>query len=458
MLKRLRIRMALINAVISGAILLAMAFAALHVSERAIQAQYERDLQQNASIVVNAVQRADANTFIAFASNYSVMVSDGTGARLVSADGTEAEPLKTAVIKTQDALEENLGGKMPAEAKIRSDNLVVTPSYVSVTVIENKVPVADEDESVGTDFYTAAEEVTYSVSNLLIDAAPKAYRVWARVAEGEPEQQVLVFQDRAQELEALKGLRWLFGACVLGGLVLTGFASLYLGTRSIRPVEQSIGQQRAFVAAASHELRTPIAAMRANAEVLQDAPLGDFEPYLSAITAESRRMSVLVSDLMELARADAGELQVRDEAVDAAQAMGRAASLLEPMARQKHQALVVSGDSICCRADGERLCQALVILVDNAIRYTQEGGTIRLSAAKEEQQVWIEVADNGPGIADAHKEKVFERFFRLDAARGAEGSGLGLSIARQLVEQMRGALTLTDAPGGGCAFRIKLRA
>jgi len=439
--------MALLNAAISGAILLAMASVALNVSEGMIAAQYERDLQQNASAMVGAVQGAKANMSIQFASGYSVFVSSGKEAQLISTTGVHDETLVAAITKTQDVLAEKLG-RMKSTDSVRQDDALMTQRFFVTTD-------AAGARNSGVLFFE--QRMIYGFPNLLIEAHPKAYRVSASVAVGEPEQQVLVLQDRTDELAAVAGLRWLFGACVLGGLVLTGFASLYLSTRSIRPVEQSLKQQRAFVAAASHELRTPVAAVRANAEVLVDAPLGDFTPHLRAITQESIRMSHLVSDLMDLARADTGELQVRDETVDAAEIMRRAATLLEPLANQKNHTLEIFGESVFCRADSERLCQVLVILLDNAIRYTQEGGWIRLSAAREGAQVCIKVEDDGPGILNEYKEKVFERFVRLDASRPSDGSGLGLSIADQLTRQMHGTLTLTDTPEGGCSFRMHLR-
>jgi len=443
--------MALLNALISGAILLAMALTALNAAERTIASRYERDLQQNASAMVGAMQSAKINTSVQFASGYSLFVNDGNEAQLIGAAGAEDETLLTAIVQMQDVLEARLGRMYSAAALRTGEGLVTQPRFFLAAETGGE---GGGDNAV----FLYQPRLEYSLPNLLIEANHTPYRVSATVTAGVPGQQLLVLQDRTDELAAVRNLRWLFGACVLGGLVLTGFASLYLSTRSIRPVELSLKQQRDFVAAASHELRTPVAAVRANAEALADAPLGDFAPHLEAIAQESVRMSRLVSDLMDLARADAGELQVREETVDAADMLRGAAALLEPLATQKNQRLEISCENSPCRADGQRLRQVLVILLDNAIRYTQEGGRIRLSAAREGPQVCLQVADNGPGIRDEHKKKAFERFFRLDAARPADGSGLGLSVADQLVRQMRGSIALLDTPGGGCTFRISLRA
>lgn len=449
MLRRLRTRMALLNVAISGAILFAMAFAALNVTEGMIAAQYERDLQQNASAMMTIMQSVKATVNIQFASGYSVYIRNGDEARIINSVGVEDDTLAAAIAKAQEALELNMGQEAIA-ALSNQDDVLVQRFFVSGIQSDNG------DGKNG--LYLFRQQTIYTLSNLLIEVNHKAYRVSVMATAGEPVQQVFVLQDRTAELASVANLRWLFAGCVLGGLVLTGFASLYLSTRSIRPVEQSLSQQHAFVAAASHELRTPVAAVRANAEVLSDAPIGDFAPYLDAITQESARMSHLVSDLMDLARADAGELQVVEETVDVSETARRAVMLLAPVAERKGHTIEFSGESFLCRADSDRLCQVLVILLDNAIRYTQEGGRIQLSTGREGQMAYVRVMDNGHGISDEYKAKVFERFFRLDAARPADGCGLGLSVARQLTTSMRGALTLTDAPEGGCVFQVSLRA
>ena len=155
---------------------------------------------------------------------------------------------------------------------------------------------------------TKTFSMIYGLNNLLAESGGKSYRVAATVVGGGKDGMMLVLQDRAEELAARSRLRWLFFGCAMGGLILVGAASLFLSRRAVRPVEASIERQRAFVAAASHELRTPVAALRANAEVLKDADLGEFAPFLESIEQESLRMDLLVSDLTDLARADAGKL------------------------------------------------------------------------------------------------------------------------------------------------------
>jgi signal transduction histidine kinase len=210
------------------------------------------------------------------------------------------------------------------------------------------------------------------------------------------------------------------------------------------------------VAAASHELRTPVAALRANAEVLQDAPLGDFKPFLGSILDESERMSRLVADLMHLARADAGELPVSQSPTDAAEAADDAVRLIAPLVQKSNLNLRKEISPAWITGDPDRLRQILIILLDNAVRYTPQGGEINVSVAKTGHHVNISVSDTGIGIDDEHKEHIFDRFYRIDSARSRAygGSGLGLSIAKQLVEKMHGSIQVTDRSGGGSVFTI----
>jgi signal transduction histidine kinase len=448
-LRRLRKQMVLLNAVISGAILLIMALVAQNVTVNIVTRQYEQDLQRNTDALMTTMQEAGSAGLIQFGVNYSIYYRHDKVQRLVSAAGEDGDVLRRVALQGQTALQGKINQANMAD--LADDQELQVQRFFSASAVYSDSPN-------GLPISLLQERLLLIMPNLLLQEGGNSYRVSTILSLGRPMQQITVLQNRADELATIRWLRWLFFGCVLGGLALIGCASLYLSTRSIRPVERSLRQQRDFVAAASHELRTPVAAVRANAEVLADANLGEFAPYLEAIAHESERMSRLVSDLIDLARADAGELQVREEAVDCAEAARRTLTLLAPLAAQKGVELTSALEPAPCKADPDRLCQVLVVLLDNAIRYTPAGGEVRITSEKSGSHAWVRVTDEGPGIPDQHKEQVFERFFRMDAARATDGGcGLGLSIARQLVERMHGTLTLADRPGGGCVFSVKLR-
>jgi heavy metal sensor kinase len=235
----------------------------------------------------------------------------------------------------------------------------------------------------------------------------------------------------------------------------------------LQRLEASFEQQRRFMADASHELRTPIAILRGEAEVTLSKPERSSEEYrqtLSILQEESRRLARIIEDLFTLARADAGQypLALRDSYLDeiAAAALLRARSL----ALAKNITLIpaIETDLPIC-ADEGLLGRMLLNLLDNAIKYSPPGSTVTLTCRGEGTHYVLSVCDNGPGIPTELQPRIFERFFRADKARSrgegeTGGAGLGLSIARWIVEAHQGQLTLTRSDDSGSTFTASLPA
>lgn len=222
--------------------------------------------------------------------------------------------------------------------------------------------------------------------------------------------------------------------------------------------------RREFVANVSHELRTPLTNIRSYAETLADSA-GQLAPatekkFLGVILNESDRMTHIVQDLLTLSRLDSG----RDELKLARFSFGQAVQDLYNavyMDAQRHgHALTLSmpDDLPQVVADRERILQVMMNVVSNAIKYTPDGGKISISAGRTDRQVWMLVDDNGIGIPAADRDRIFERFYRVDKARSRQsgGTGLGLSIAKELVDRHRGRLELVDKEGPGLAVRLTL--
>ena len=226
-------------------------------------------------------------------------------------------------------------------------------------------------------------------------------------------------------------------------------------------LESSFAQMRRFTADVSHELRTPLTAMRSVGEVaLRDRH--DEAAYRSTIGSmleEADRLSYLVDRLLTLSRAEAGLTKPSMDVVDLRALAEEVASHLGVLAEEKLQSLTIepSGNG---RGIGDRvvLRQALINLVDNAIKYTPEGGQIRIRVSESADGPTVDVIDTGPGVAAEAATRIFNRFDRGSPARGDEraGSGLGLAIAKWAVEVSGGHLTLEPATGGGSTFRIAL--
>ena len=245
----------------------------------------------------------------------------------------------------------------------------------------------------------------------------------------------------------------------IGGVLLAAGGGFWLAGRALVPIRRSLETQRRFLSDASHELRTPVAVMKANAELLLRHPEQTVEANIdqvAAINEESDHLTKLVGDLLMLARADEQRLEVSREDVDldalldgivrdmTALADGRGARLLGQFA-----AGTVEGDP-------QRLRQLVAILLDNALKFTPAGGTIEVRASGQGSRVTIAVADTGRGIAAENLPRIFDRFYRADEARSPQpGAGLGLSIARWIAEAHGGRITVESVAGAGSTFTVR---
>ena len=222
-------------------------------------------------------------------------------------------------------------------------------------------------------------------------------------------------------------------------------------------LEHAFQAQRRFVADASHELRTPLTTMRGNLELLRrepPIPPEDQREVLEDLITESDRMIRLVNDLLALARAEAGQA-LRREPVPLRPLLSELGRQVRRLARGQIIETPEAPEASAL-ADPDLLKQVLLILIDNAIRYTPPGGRITLQARIEEMSIALDVQDTGPGIPSEILPHIFERFFRGDPARTGGGAGLGLSIARALVEAMGGTIEVQSQVGVGSTFTIRL--
>ncbi|MGZ8472857.1 MAG: ATP-binding protein [Candidatus Deferrimicrobiaceae bacterium] len=216
-----------------------------------------------------------------------------------------------------------------------------------------------------------------------------------------------------------------------------------------------------FVSNASHELRTPLTSVRGYLEALDDAARegAPVDPDFVAIALRNAiRMEHLIDDLLELSKAESGGPRVEKEAMPLSAFLERVASVHGDEAAKRGKTLLVAGEKATLRADIRKLALAVSNLVDNAIKYGIEGGTVRLGGRAEGSGVVIEVADDGPGIPPEHLPRIFERFYRVDKGRSRDlgGTGLGLSIAKHIVESHGGAIHAESRLGRGTRFLIRI--
>jgi len=249
----------------------------------------------------------------------------------------------------------------------------------------------------------------------------------------------------------------------LVGLACSALLALLLTGRALIPIRAAFATERRFVAAASHELRTPAAIIRASAEVLQREGLVEQEgaPLVTGLVAEADRLSRLVTGLLALSSSRADPDAVRLVPLDMAEIASEAVSRIRPLADERGRRLVMPLDpapSLPVLGDADRLLQVLVILLDNATRLAPPGTTVEVDLGRHDRLAWVAVTDHGPGVAMADRLRIFEPFARATTGRKqrGEGTGLGLAVARTLVDRHHGTIAVDDTPGGGARFTVSL--
>lgn len=275
-----------------------------------------------------------------------------------------------------------------------------------------------------------------------------------------------------QYARSQKGVQQTIGRLVLvllpltlGGIGAALLGGLYMAGRAMRPARESFKKQRTFVADASHELKTPLTLIRADAEVVlyRGNLNAEDRKLIEHALGETERMSSLLSDLLLVARLDAGRLEMSEKPFDLATVLSGEVERFRARAEGEGLRIEVRlPEELPARGDPTRTDQIIAVLLDNATRYTPSGG--RISVGGRLRGGWAEatVSDSGPGIAPERLPRIFDRFYRADVARtrgdpGA-GTGLGLAIARGLARAQGGDLTVANAKEGGAVFTLLLPA
>jgi heavy metal sensor kinase len=288
-----------------------------------------------------------------------------------------------------------------------------------------------------------------------------------------------------------------------GGIVIVGFAvGWWLATRALRPIEEisraaqdiaagdlsqrinaseteselgqlaavlnstfarldmTFAQQKQFTSDAAHELRTPVSVIltQIQSTLNKERSGAEYRETLEACQRAALRMKKLVESLLELARLEAGQSTGRREPMDLSRCAAECVELVRPLADERkirlHPELAVAP----CSGDADQLTLVITNLLTNAVRYTQEGGEVRITTRCENGSAIVTVSDNGPGIAAEHLPRIFDRFYRADTARtSSQGrTGLGLAITKSIVEAHGGTIEVTSEPRRGSAFTVRL--
>jgi len=271
---------------------------------------------------------------------------------------------------------------------------------------------------------------------------------------------VQVVADRTAERNTLAGL---LAVLVVGGLAavaLAGVAGFAYAGRALVPIRESLRRQREFAADASHELRTPLTVIRASVEHLRRhrrRSVASVGTALDDIEAEVGRLTRLVDDLLLLARADSGAVDLERQPVDLADVAADALPPLAQLAGERNVSLVLDPRPAPTVGDAGRLRQVVAILVDNAVRHSPPEGRVVVRTRADRDGVSLVVEDEGPGVRGEDVERIFDRFWRAPGAPEG-GTGLGLAIARWVVERHGGSITVDPVTPHGARFAVRLPA
>jgi signal transduction histidine kinase len=240
------------------------------------------------------------------------------------------------------------------------------------------------------------------------------------------------------------------------------FVTHFLIRQAVKPTEKAMQSQKDFIAAASHELKNPLAVIISSSDMIENLPdcNDEIKKYMELIDDETSRMTRLVQDLLLLSSIDAGNWTLHKSAIDVDTLLINLYEKFEMICKQKSIDLQLKTPNECFPSiisDEDRLNQIISIFLDNAISYSPEQSVILLEASIQKSNLTIGIIDHGIGISEADKKHIFDRFYRCDKSRTQKGHfGLGLSVANELIAILDGEIFLTDTPGGGCTFTITI--
>ena len=348
------------------------------------------------------------------------------------------------------------GGKgEPPEIRSGTDAAAAGLSS-SYTIILNADGTVSSWSSDRTDLYS--DRQISAMAESILAEGKESGRIgtqFYRKTEQNGQALLVVLDARLDYLSASNVLRSTILIAAAACVLLSALAWLLI-RRMVQPVEEAFTRQKQFVSDASHELKTPLAVISANAEVLEQE-IGENE-YLGYIRSEVRRTDALVNNLLTLARMDRKEGSVETKPFDLSRAVLDVVLPFESTVYEAGKTMETDiPEGISCTGNEEMIQQLVVILLSNALKYSNEGGQIQVSLKARGKQRELRVFNTGTPIAPEDQEKIFDRFWRADPAHGREtgGHGLGLAIARSIVNANKGKISV-DSGKGGTAFTVIL--
>ncbi len=335
-------------------------------------------------------------------------------------------------------------------------------SFALKTDVEGGLLSVDSRFEMEDGFYdTAARKAIADTSGegrVTLDGTRWAYRAEADLSGG----YMVVYMDVTAQQNILTNLIYTFAVVALVMLAVIFATSRYFANRSIAPVRDAFEKQKRFIADASHELKTPLAVIQTNADVLlanETDTIGEQIKWLHRIKSETERMKTLTNDLLYLTQMDDSRAETLHVPFNVSEAVESVVLAMEAVIYERSLKLDYEIEpDLTVTGSAEQLKQVVMILLDNAIKYNRPEGTIGLTLRRHHGHIALTVTNSGAGIPAEQLDKVFDRFYRTDASRSRKqgGYGLGLAIAKSIVEQHRGKIQARSALGETTSFIVQL--
>lgn len=337
-------------------------------------------------------------------------------------------------------------------------------SFMVKTDSEWKITDAHSRFDMDNTFYTEALQKVNKVDDL--DRKTGQFTLngtdWAYVIDPSSTGHMIVFMDVTAQQGILTNLIYTFAIVGLIMLIVIFFLSRYFANRSITPVKEAFEKQKQFIADASHELKTPLAIINTNTDVLlanREDTIENQAKWLHYIKSETERMSGLTNDLLYLTQIDDSRSSMIHAKFNMSDAVETIILTMEAVIFEKNISLDYSIEpQLMVHGNSEQIKQVILILLDNAVKYSRAKGSVNVSLKKQNNDVVLAVSNTGEGIASEHLDRIFDRFYRTDASRARKngGHGLGLAIARSIVEQHKGEIYARSVVGEGATFYVRL--
>lgn len=361
-------------------------------------------------------------------------------------------------IKMITQYREKFDVKMPPPRK-RIENIKIRDPRITIITWNGKiVEIEGDNHKFRSNFEGDLEKFSpKKVGDLQdIEVQGRYFRMFAFQEDGKI---VQIVRDTTAEEEMLNTLFLiLIIGCSIGSLCAIGIG-FFLAGRALIPIQNSWEKQQQFVSDASHELRTPLAVIQSKTDVLFQSPSATIEEKavdISTISKECRRLSKLVSNLLLLARSDSNQIEMDKKTFELDKLLEEIINPYKEIASYQEKAMILKVErDITFMGDRERIHQMMVILLDNAMKYTNEDGYIQIDCTQTSNSIRIRVKDNGIGVKEEDIPNLFDRFYQGDKARSmSEGAGLGLSIANWIVEKHYGKISVESKWGEGTCFEV----